>query len=96
MNRGEALVRYAQSKPALTIWSQALAAEITGGGPVTVAVIPGSLTATGMVKEGFGVAGSDPAKVAAVTDAIEALIAGYPRPSPQADQSAGAAPSIRR
>lgn len=50
---------YAQSKLALTIWSQALADELGPDGPVTVAVNPGSLLATRMVKEGFGVAGND-------------------------------------
>lgn len=49
---------YAQSKLALTIWSQALAKELASG-PVVVAVNPGSLLATKMVREGFGVAGSD-------------------------------------
>ncbi|KAF0675961.1 SDR family NAD(P)-dependent oxidoreductase [Profundibacterium mesophilum] len=54
-----AMDAYAQSKLALTIWSQALAAELGPDGPVTVAVNPGSLLATRMVKEGFGVAGND-------------------------------------
>ncbi|MEM7522425.1 MAG: SDR family NAD(P)-dependent oxidoreductase [Pseudomonadota bacterium] len=60
--RGEAKVgdmdAYAQSKLALTMWSRALAADLTGG-PVVVAVNPGSLLASKMVKEGFGVAGND-------------------------------------
>jgi NAD(P)-dependent dehydrogenase (short-subunit alcohol dehydrogenase family) len=48
-----------QSKLALTIWSQALAQELGTNGPVTVAVNPGSLLATKMVKEGYGIAGND-------------------------------------
>jgi len=49
---------YAQSKLALTIWSRELAHELPDG-PVVVAVNPGSLLASKMVREGFGVAGSD-------------------------------------
>ncbi|MGP6089583.1 SDR family NAD(P)-dependent oxidoreductase [Antarctobacter jejuensis] len=49
---------YAQSKLALTMWSQAFAAEHPQG-PVSVAVNPGSLLATNMVRDGFGVAGND-------------------------------------
>lgn len=55
----DAMEAYAQSKLALTMWSQALGAETGPGGPVTVAVNPGSLLATNMVREGFGVAGND-------------------------------------
>ncbi|MEM7473004.1 MAG: SDR family NAD(P)-dependent oxidoreductase [Pseudomonadota bacterium] len=49
---------YAQSKLAITIWSAELAKELSDG-MVVVAVNPGSLLASKMVKEGFGVAGSD-------------------------------------
>jgi len=49
---------YAQSKLAITIWTAELAKELDGG-PVVVAVNPGSLLASKMVKEGFGVAGKD-------------------------------------
>ena len=49
---------YAQSKLALTIWSAAFAAAHPDG-PLSVAVNPGSLLATNMVREGFGVAGND-------------------------------------
>ncbi|MEP1330489.1 SDR family NAD(P)-dependent oxidoreductase [Pseudophaeobacter sp.] len=49
---------YAQSKLALTIWSRELAKELPDG-PVIVAVNPGSLLASKMVKEGFGIAGND-------------------------------------
>ena len=47
---------YSQSKLALTIWSQELAAHLTDG-QVSVAVNPGSLLGSKMVKEGFGIAG---------------------------------------
>ncbi|MGH1575795.1 SDR family NAD(P)-dependent oxidoreductase [Planktotalea sp.] len=49
---------YAQSKLAITIWTREMAKELTDG-PVVVAVNPASLLASKMVKEGFGVAGSD-------------------------------------
>lgn len=49
---------YAQSKLAITIWTQQMAKQHSGG-PVFVAVNPGSLLASKMVKEGFGVAGND-------------------------------------
>lgn len=49
---------YAQSKLALTMWSRELA-EALSEGQVSVAVNPGSLLATKMVKDGFGVAGND-------------------------------------
>ena len=49
---------YAQSKLALTMWSNALAQTRTDG-PIMIAVNPGSLLASKMVKEGFGVAGND-------------------------------------
>ncbi len=50
---------YAQSKLAITIWSREMAKEFPTG-PVVVAVNPGSLLASKMVKEGFGIAGKDP------------------------------------
>lgn len=53
------MAAYAQSKLALTIWSQELGAKHKDDGPVIVAVNPGSLLASKMVKEGFGIAGSD-------------------------------------
>ena len=49
---------YAQSKLAITIWTQELADRLPTG-PVVVAVNPGSLLASKMVKEGFGVSGND-------------------------------------
>ncbi|MEB8433021.1 SDR family NAD(P)-dependent oxidoreductase [Cocleimonas sp. KMM 6892] len=49
---------YAQSKLAITMWSSVLAEKLKDG-PMIVAVNPGSLLASKMVKEGFGVEGSD-------------------------------------
>ncbi|MEM1387033.1 MAG: SDR family NAD(P)-dependent oxidoreductase [Pseudomonadota bacterium] len=49
---------YAQSKLALVIWTQELA-RARPEGPVFIAVNPGSLLASKMVREGFGIAGSD-------------------------------------
>ena len=49
---------YAQSKLAITIWTSELAKSLPDG-PIIVAVNPGSLLASKMVKEGFGVAGND-------------------------------------
>ncbi len=50
---------YAQSKLTITIWSRALAMALGNDGPVVLAVNPGSLLATKMVKEAFGIAGAD-------------------------------------
>ncbi len=50
---------YAQSKLAITMWSRALAIELGAAGPVVVAVNPGSLLGTKMVKEAYGLAGGD-------------------------------------
>lgn len=52
------MAAYAQSKLAITIWSQDMAKQLPDG-PVILAVNPGSLLASKMVKEGFGVAGND-------------------------------------
>ncbi|MEM1430119.1 MAG: SDR family NAD(P)-dependent oxidoreductase [Pseudomonadota bacterium] len=49
---------YAQSKLAITIWSRELARTLPEG-PAVIAINPGSLLASKMVQEGFGVAGSD-------------------------------------
>lgn len=51
--------RYAQSKLAITMWSKHLADEMKqkGSGVVVVAVNPGSMLATNMVKNAFGVSG---------------------------------------
>jgi NAD(P)-dependent dehydrogenase (short-subunit alcohol dehydrogenase family) len=50
---------YAQSKLAITMWSRHVALALKENGPVFIAVNPGSLLGTKMVKEGFGVAGGD-------------------------------------
>ena len=50
---------YAQSKLAITMWSRTMAMALEDKGPMVVAVNPGSLLASKMVKEGFGVAGKD-------------------------------------
>ncbi|MEM7295854.1 MAG: SDR family NAD(P)-dependent oxidoreductase [Pseudomonadota bacterium] len=49
---------YSQSKLAITMWSMELA-EALSAGPVVIPVNPGSLLASKMVREGFGVSGSD-------------------------------------
>ena len=48
---------YAQSKLAITMWSQEMAKQ--DGAPIMIAVNPGSLLGTKMVKEGFGTDGKD-------------------------------------
>ncbi|MGI9626497.1 MAG: SDR family NAD(P)-dependent oxidoreductase [Longimicrobiales bacterium] len=50
---------YAQSKLALTMWSRAMAQTLGEGGPAIIAVNPGSLLATNMVRDAFGVPGAD-------------------------------------
>lgn len=50
---------YAQSKLAIIIWLRTMAQLLGEKGPTIIAVNPGSLLASKMVKEGFGVAGSD-------------------------------------
>ncbi len=50
---------YAQSKLALTMWSRALALSLGDSGPAIIAVNPGSMLGTKMVKEAFGAAGKD-------------------------------------
>ncbi|MEO1223110.1 MAG: SDR family NAD(P)-dependent oxidoreductase [Pseudomonadota bacterium] len=50
---------YAQSKLALTMWSRQMGQALGPDGPVIVAVNPGSMLGTKMVKEGFGAAGGD-------------------------------------
>ncbi|NNF77343.1 MAG: SDR family NAD(P)-dependent oxidoreductase, partial [Rhizobiales bacterium] len=53
------MAAYAQSKLALTMWSRTMAQDLGEKGPLIVAVNPGSLLGSKMVKEGFGVAGGD-------------------------------------
>ncbi|MDF7801226.1 SDR family NAD(P)-dependent oxidoreductase [Pontiellaceae bacterium B1224] len=50
---------YAQSKLAITMWSFELAQKLSKNGPAIIAVNPGSLLGTKMVREGFGTAGKD-------------------------------------
>lgn len=50
---------YAQSKLAITIWSYYMAKELGDKEPIVISVNPGSLLASKMVKEGFGIAGND-------------------------------------
>lgn len=52
------MAAYAQSKLAIIIWTRALAQALPDG-PMIVSVNPGSLLASKMVKEGFGIAGND-------------------------------------
>jgi NAD(P)-dependent dehydrogenase (short-subunit alcohol dehydrogenase family) len=53
------LEAYAQSKLAITMWSQKMAKDLGDSGPIIIAVNPGSLLASTMVKEGFGMEGKD-------------------------------------
>lgn len=50
---------YAQSKLALTMWSRSLALSLDDRGPAIIAVNPGSMLGTKMVKDTFGVDGGD-------------------------------------
>lgn len=50
---------YSQSKLAITMWTLILAKKYKSKGLYIIAVNPGSLLASKMVKEGFGVAGQD-------------------------------------
>ena len=50
---------YAQSKLALTMWSRSLSLSLKGHGPAIIAVNPGSMLGSKMVKQAFGVAGRD-------------------------------------
>lgn len=50
---------YAQSKLALTMWSRELAEELGQDGPAFIAVNPRSMLGTKMVRQAYGVAGSD-------------------------------------
>ena len=52
------MAAYSQSKLAITMWTKAMA-DANPEGPMIVAVNPGSLLASKMVTEGFGVAGND-------------------------------------
>ena len=50
---------YAQSKLAITMWSRSMALALGPDGPAVIAVNPGSLLGSKMVKEAFGMAGGD-------------------------------------
>ena len=56
--RLDAMSAYAQSKLAITIWTRELAKDFPNG-PMVLAVNPGSLLASKMVKDGFGITGND-------------------------------------
>ncbi|NGN97120.1 SDR family NAD(P)-dependent oxidoreductase [Grimontia sp. S25] len=56
---GDEFSAYAQSKLAITMWTQKLASDLGADGPMLVAVNPGSMLGSKMVTEGFGVAGGD-------------------------------------
>ena len=55
----EDFAAYAQSKLALIMWSRNLALSLKSEGPAIIAVNPGSLLGSKMVREGFGMAGKD-------------------------------------
>lgn len=60
--RGEKLsggAAYAQSKLAITMWSRNIVMELGNDGPVIIAVNPASMLGSKMVKEAYGVNGSD-------------------------------------
>ncbi len=57
---------YAQSKLAMTMWSRQLALNLGSDGPMVVAVNPGSLLGSKMVKEAFGIDGGDLSKGAEI------------------------------
>jgi NAD(P)-dependent dehydrogenase (short-subunit alcohol dehydrogenase family) len=50
---------YAQSKLAIAMWSRSLALSLEDRGPAIIAVNPGSMLGTKMVKQAYGVAGGD-------------------------------------
>lgn len=58
MQLSDDMAAYAQSKLAITSWSHSMA-QLHKEGPMIVAVNPGSLLASKMVKEGFGFDGHD-------------------------------------
>ncbi|MAH06429.1 MAG: oxidoreductase [Alphaproteobacteria bacterium] len=60
-NRGnlDHMSAYSQSKLAILMWSRHLANTLGGDAPIIIPVNPGSLLASKMVKEGFGVEGND-------------------------------------
>ena len=60
----QAMNAYSQSKLAITMWSRAMADSLSDnssgtGAPIIIAVNPGSLLGSKMVKESFGIAGKN-------------------------------------
>lgn len=53
------MAAYSQSKLALIMWSRTMALSLKDHGPAIIAVNPGSMLGTKMVKEGFDVTGAD-------------------------------------
>jgi NAD(P)-dependent dehydrogenase (short-subunit alcohol dehydrogenase family) len=53
------MAAYSQSKLALTMWSRRMALSLKDDGPAMIAVNPGSMLGTKMVKQAFGVDGGD-------------------------------------
>jgi NAD(P)-dependent dehydrogenase (short-subunit alcohol dehydrogenase family) len=53
------MTAYSQSKLALTMWSNAMSISLGENGPAIIAVNPGSMLGTKMVKQAFGAAGGD-------------------------------------
>jgi NAD(P)-dependent dehydrogenase (short-subunit alcohol dehydrogenase family) len=53
------MAAYSQSKLALTMWSRSMALLLKDDGPAIIAVNPGSMLGTKMVKQAFGAAGGD-------------------------------------
>jgi NAD(P)-dependent dehydrogenase (short-subunit alcohol dehydrogenase family) len=53
------MAAYSQSKLALTMWSRTMAQSLGVDGPAVIAVNPGSMLGSKMVKQAFGVAGGD-------------------------------------
>jgi NAD(P)-dependent dehydrogenase (short-subunit alcohol dehydrogenase family) len=53
------MAAYSQSKLALTMWSRHMALSLKDNGPAIIAVNPGSMLGTKMVKQAFGAAGGD-------------------------------------
>ena len=50
---------YAQSKLAIIMWSRSMALSLKDHGPIIIAVNPGSLLGSKMVKQAFGISGTD-------------------------------------
>ena len=53
------MAAYSQSKLALTMWSRHMGLALKDEGPLVVAVNPGSMLGSKMVKEAFGADGGD-------------------------------------